>query len=107
MKVLAKRVDGVDKVQMRELVDQLRGKLGSAAVVLGAATAEGKVVLIAGVTKDLTSRLHAGKIVGSLAAMVGGKGGGRPDLAEAGGSDASALDGALAKAAGLIEEMLA
>ncbi len=95
VKVLARRVDALDKSQMRNLVDELRGKLGSGVVVLGAATAEGKVSLIAGVTKDLTGRVQAGKIVGLIAAKVGGKGGGRPDLAEAGGSDVAALDGAL------------
>jgi len=103
--VLSKRVDGVDKVQMRDLVDQLRGKLGSGIVVLGAA-AEGKVTLIVGVTKDLTGRVQAGKIVGTLAAMVGGKGGGRPDLAEAGGSDPAALDGTLGKAGEVVGSML-
>ena len=107
VKVLAKRVDGVDKAQMRDLVDQLRGKLGSGIVVLGAAdSAAGKVTLIVGVTKDLTGRVQAGKIVGTLAGMVGGKGGGRPDLAEAGGSDPAALDGALAKAAEVVGSML-
>ena len=105
VKVLARRVDGVDKAQMRELVDNLRGKLGSGVVVLGAAN-DGKVTLIVGVTKDLTARLMAGKIVGQLAAMVGGKGGGRPDLAEAGGSDVNALDGALAKAPQVVRAML-
>ena len=105
VKVLSRRVDGVDKGQMRELVDQLRGKLGSGVVVLGAAN-EGKVTLIVGVTKDLTGRVQAGKIVGTLAGMVGGKGGGRPDLAEAGGSDVGALDGALAKVAEVVGEML-
>jgi alanyl-tRNA synthetase len=94
VKVLAQRVDGIEKAQMRELVDQLRGKLGSGVVVLGAAV-DGKVSLIVGVTKDLTSRVQAGKIVGLLAAQVGGKGGGRPDLAEAGGSDVGSLDAAL------------
>jgi alanyl-tRNA synthetase len=105
VKVLAKRVDGVDKAQMRELVDQLRGKLGSGVVVLGAAV-DGKVTLIVGVTKDLTGRVMAGKIVGTLAGLVGGKGGGRPDLAEAGGSDVGALDGALGKAAEVVGSML-
>ncbi len=105
VKVLAQRVDGIEKAQMRELVDQLRGKLGSGVVVLGAAV-DGKVSLIVGVTKDLTSRVQAGKVVGQLAALVGGKGGGRPDLAEAGGSDAGALDGALGKAAGVVEGLL-
>jgi len=105
VKVLAQRVDGIEKAQMRELVDQLRGKLGSGVVVLGAAV-DGKVSLIVGVTKDLTSRVQAGKVVGQIAALVGGKGGGRPDLAEAGGSDVGALDGALGKAAGVVEGLL-
>jgi alanyl-tRNA synthetase len=105
VKVLAQRVDGVEKAQMRELVDQLRGKLGSGVVVLGAA-AEGKVSLIVGVTKDLTSKVQAGKIVGLLAAQVGGKGGGRPDLAEAGGSDAGSLDAALKSAVDVVGGLL-
>ncbi len=105
VKVLAQRVDGLEKAQMRELVDSLRGKLGSGVVVLGAAV-DGKVSLIVGVTKDLTSRVQAGKVVGLLAAQVGGKGGGRPDLAEAGGSDVGSLDGALAKAASVVEGLL-
>jgi alanyl-tRNA synthetase len=105
VKVLAQRVDGLEKAQMRELVDSLRGKLGSGVVVLGAAV-DGKVSLIVGVTKDLTSRVQAGKVVGLIAAKVGGKGGGRPDLAEAGGSDVGALDGALSGAAGVVEGLL-
>jgi alanyl-tRNA synthetase len=105
VKVLAQRVDALDKSQMRNLVDELRGKLGSGVVVLGAAT-EGRVSLIVGVTKDLTAKLQAGKIVGQIAAKVGGKGGGRPDLAEAGGSDVAALDGALAGAAAVVAELL-
>jgi alanyl-tRNA synthetase len=105
VKVLAQRVDALDKSQMRNLVDELRGKLGSGVVVLGAAT-EGRVSLIVGVTKDLIGKVQAGKIVGQIAAKVGGKGGGRPDLAEAGGSDVAALDGALASAAGVVGELL-
>jgi alanyl-tRNA synthetase len=105
VKVLAQRVDGLDKSQMRNLVDELRGKLGSGVVVLGAAS-EGKVSLIVGVSKDLTAKVQAGKIVGLLAVKVGGKGGGRPDLAEAGGSDVGALDGALASAVGVVGELL-
>jgi len=110
VKVLAQRVDALGssqdaKGQMRTLVDNLRTKLGSGVVVLGAGS-EGKVSLIVGVTKDLTAKVQAGKIVGLLAGMVGGKGGGRPDLAEAGGSDVSALDGALAKAASVVEGLL-
>jgi alanyl-tRNA synthetase len=111
VKLLAQRVDSLGsspeaKSQMRNLVDELRGKLGSGVVVLGAATAEGKVSLIVGVTKDLTAKLQAGKIVGALAAKVGGKGGGRPDLAEAGGSDVGALDDALAAAKDVVADML-
>jgi alanyl-tRNA synthetase len=105
IKLLVQRIDGLERGPMRDLVDQMRGKLGSGVVVLGAAS-EGKVALIVGVTKDLTGKVHAGKVVGQLAAMVGGKGGGRPDLAEAGGSDAGALDGALAKAAEVVGGLL-
>jgi alanyl-tRNA synthetase len=105
VKVLAQRVDALDKSQMRNLVDELRGKLGSGVVVLGAAS-EGKVSLIVGVSKDLTGRVQAGKIVGMIAAKVGGKGGGRPDLAEAGGSDVAGLDAALASASEVVGEML-
>ncbi|MGF7178958.1 alanine--tRNA ligase [Tunturiibacter psychrotolerans] len=105
VKVLAQRVDGVEKAQMRELVDSLRIKLGSGVVVLGAAV-DGKVSLIVGVTKDLTAKVQAGKIVGQLAAQVGGKGGGRPDLAEAGGSDVGSLDAALKSAAEVVGGLL-
>ena len=105
VKVLAQRVDALDKSQMRNLVDELRGKLGSGVVVLGAAS-DGKVSLIVGVSKDLTSRVQAGKVVGAIAAKVGGKGGGRPDLAEAGGSDVAGLDSALGSAVDVVGEML-
>src|SRR5271154_624656 len=105
VKVSAQRVDGVEKAQMRDLVDQLRGKLGSGIVVLGAAV-DGKVSLIVGVTKDLTSRVQAGKVVGTLAGVGWGEGGGRPDLAEAGGGDAGGLDGALGKAAEVVGGLL-
>jgi alanyl-tRNA synthetase len=107
VKVMVQRVDGLERGPMRDLVDQMRSKLGSGVVVLGAAdSAAGKVALIVGVTKDLTTRVQAGRVVGLLAAMVGGKGGGRPDLAEAGGSDAGALDGALAKAPEVVGGLL-
>jgi alanyl-tRNA synthetase len=105
VKVLSQRVDALDKSQMRNLVDELRGKLGSGVVVLGAAS-EGRVSLIVGVSKDLVARVQAGKIVGAIAAKVGGKGGGRPDLAEAGGSDVAGLDAALAAAKDVVGEML-
>jgi alanyl-tRNA synthetase len=90
---------------MRTLVDQLRDKVGSGVVVLGSAN-DGKVALIAGVTKDLTQRIQAGKVIGQVAQKVGGKGGGRPDMAEAGGKDAAALDGALADVYKSVEGML-
>jgi len=106
IKLLVQRVDGLERGPMRDLVDQMRSKLGSGVVVLGAASPDGKVALIVGVTKDLTGKVQAGKVVGQLAAAVGGKGGGRPDLAEAGGSDAGALDGALAKAADVVSGLV-
>jgi alanyl-tRNA synthetase len=105
VKVLTHRVDNLDRAQMRTLVDQLRDKLGSAVVVLGSAS-NGNVSLIVGVTKDLTSRIQAGKIIGPVARKVGGKGGGRPDLAEAGGKDAAALDAALVEAYSVVESLL-
>ncbi len=105
VKVLAQRVDALDKAQMRNLVDELRGKLGSGVVVLGTAV-DGRVSLIVGVSKDLTGRVQAGKIVGAIAAKVGGKGGGRPDLAEAGGSDVGGLDAALDSAKDVVGELL-
>jgi alanyl-tRNA synthetase len=105
VKVLAHRVDNLERAQLRTLVDQLRDKIGSGVVVLGSAS-NGNVALIVGVTKDLTGRVQAGKVIGPVAQKVGGKGGGRPDLAEAGGKDASALDAALDGAYSVIEEIL-
>ncbi|MFT4112672.1 alanine--tRNA ligase [Silvibacterium sp.] len=106
IKVLAQRVDALDRGQMRTLVDNLRNKLGSGVVVLGSADSEGKVALIVGVTKDLTAKVQAGKIVGQVAKLVGGSGGGRPDMAEAGGKDAGQLDAALASAAKVVGELV-
>ncbi len=103
--VLASVVSGVDRDGMRQLVDSLRQKLGSGVVILGAAD-DGKVALITGVTKDLTSRVQAGKIVQELARKVGGSGGGRPDIAEAGGKDTSALESTISDAYSLLERML-
>jgi alanyl-tRNA synthetase len=105
VKVLAHRVDNLERPQMRTLVDQLRDKLGSGVVVLGSAS-DGNVSLIVGVTKDLTSRIQAGKVVGAVAQKVGGKGGGRPDLAEAGGKNPEALDAALADVYTVVSELL-
>jgi alanyl-tRNA synthetase len=105
VKVLAHRVDNLERAQLRTLVDQLRDKIGSGVVVLGSAS-NGNVALIVGVTKDLMGRVQAGKVIGPVAQKVGGKGGGRPDLAEAGGKDASALDAALDGAYGVVEALL-
>jgi alanyl-tRNA synthetase len=105
VKVLAYRVDNLERAQLRTLVDQLREKIGSGVVVLGSAS-NGNVALIVGVTKDLTSRVQAGKVIGPVAQKVGGKGGGRPDLAEAGGKDAAALDAALDGAYAVVESLL-
>ncbi len=106
VKVLAHRVDNLERAQLRTLVDQMRDKIGSGVVILGSAS-DGNVALIVGVTKDLTSRVQAGKVIGPVAQKVGGKGGGRPDLAEAGGKDASALDAALDGAYSVVEGLLA
>jgi alanyl-tRNA synthetase len=95
LKLLVARLDGVDPKSLRDLVDQLKNKLGSAAIVL-AAVKDGKISLIAGVTADQTSRVKAGDLVNVVATRVGGKGGGRPDLAQAGGTDPTHLDQALA-----------
>ena len=106
VKVLAHRVDNLERAQMRTLVDQLRDKLGSGVVVLGSAN-NGNVSLIVGVTKDLTQKIQAGKVIGKVAEKVGGKGGGRPDLAEAGGKNPEGLDAALSGAYGIVESILA
>jgi len=95
IKVLAARLEGADAKTLRDTVDQLKNKLGSGALILGAVSGE-KVMLAAGVTKDQTSKVKAGELVNFVAQQVGGKGGGRPDMAQAGGNNPVALDGALA-----------
>ncbi|CAE6911984.1 alanine--tRNA ligase [Ectopseudomonas khazarica] len=102
-KVLAARLDGLDGKALLALVDQLKNKLGSAVILLGGVFDE-KVVLVAGVTQDLTGKLKAGDLMRQAAAAVGGKGGGRPDMAQGGGVDAGKLDEALALAATLVEQ---
>ncbi|MGH8282567.1 MAG: alanine--tRNA ligase [Gammaproteobacteria bacterium] len=94
IKVLASRLDGADAKTLRDTVDQLKNKLGSAAVVL-AAVEDGKVRLVAGVTADRMTKIKAGELINFVAEQVGGKGGGRPDMAQAGGTDPSKLDAAL------------
>jgi alanyl-tRNA synthetase len=107
VKVVAHRADNLDRGQMRTLVDNFRNKLGSGVVVLGSAQSEdGKVALIVGVTADLTAKIQAGKVIKPLAEKVGGSGGGRPDMAEAGGKDPAQLDAALAEAYGVVETLL-
>jgi alanyl-tRNA synthetase len=105
VKLIASEVANVDREGLRQLVDSLRQKLGSGVVALGMPE-DGKVALIAGVTKDLTSKIHAGKLIQALAKQVGGSGGGRPDLAEAGGKDTSALKSALASVPSLLQPLL-
>ena len=105
VKVIVGEVQNVDREGLRQLVDALRQKLGSGVVALGTPE-NGKVALIAGVTKDLTAKVHAGKLIQALAKQVGGSGGGRPDLAEAGGKDTSALKTALQSVPALLEALL-
>jgi len=99
--VIAARIDESDPKRMLEIADQLRERLGSGIVVLAGAEG-GQVRLLAAVTKDLAGPVHAGKLIGAIAPIVGGKGGGRPELAQAGGSDASKIDAALARAVELV-----
>ena len=105
VKVLAARVDGADSKTLRDTLDKLKDKLGNAAIVL-AAVQDGKVLLIAGVTKDLTTKVPAGELVNQVALRVGGKGGGRPDMAQAGGTDPTHLDAALADVPAWVESRL-
>ncbi|MDH4558389.1 alanine--tRNA ligase [Pseudomonas sp. BN417] len=105
VKVLAARLDGLDGDALLALVDQLKNKLGRAVILLGGAL-EGKVTLVAGVTQDLTGQLKAGDLMKQAAAAVGGKGGGRPDMARGGGTDAAALEQALALAVPFVEQGL-
>jgi alanyl-tRNA synthetase len=105
--VLATRVEGADAGALRAAVDQLKSRLGSAIVVLGSVAADSKVVLVAGVTPDQTERVKAGELIGAVAAQVGGKGGGRADFAQAGGSKPQELDAALASVTPWVRARLA
>ena len=106
VKVIAAKVDGLDRSQMRSLADSLRNKIRSGVVVLGAAQ-DGNVALISAVTKDLAGKkVHAGKLVGAVAQAVGGRGGGRPDMAEAGGKNSGALPDALESVYELVDQMV-
>jgi len=106
VQVHVQRTDGLDVNGMRALADQLRDKLKSGVVALGAATDDGKVSLLVVVTKDLIGKLNAGALIKEMAAEVGGTGGGRPEMAQAGGKDPAKLDIALEKVFGLVERML-
>jgi len=106
VKLVTLRADALERGQLRTLVDNLKQKLGEGVVVLASAQPEGKVALIAGVTPGLTKRIQAGKLVGAVAKLVGGSGGGKPEIAEAGGKDQSRIDAALQAAAGIVGEML-
>ena len=105
VKTLSARIDGLDGKGLLALVDQLKNKLGSAVILLGGVQ-DDKVVLVAGVTQDLTAKLKAGDLMKQAAAAVGGKGGGRPDMAQGGGVDAAALDAALALIGPFVEQGL-
>jgi alanyl-tRNA synthetase len=105
VKVLATVLEGADAAALRDTADQLKNKLGSAALVL-AAVDQGRVLLVASVTKDLTGKVKAGELVNFVAQQVGGKGGGRPDMAQAGGNDPTKLDAALSSVTDWVRERL-
>ncbi|MGA9673154.1 MAG: alanine--tRNA ligase [Terracidiphilus sp.] len=106
VRLVTLRADSLERGQLRTLVDNLKQKLGEGVVVLGSAQPEGKVALIAGVTAGLTKRIQAGKIVGAVAKLVGGSGGGKAEIAEAGGKDQGQIDAALQAAPGIVGELL-
>ena len=106
IKVLAARLEGADAKSLRDTVDQLKNKLGAAAVILGAVT-DGKVALVAGVTKAETQCIKAGELVNHVASQIGGRGGGRPDMAQAGGSQPENLVAALASVADWVRQQIA
>jgi alanyl-tRNA synthetase len=106
VRLVTLRADSLERGQLRTLVDNLKQKLGEGVVVLASAQPEGKVALIAGVTAGLTKRIQAGKLVGAVAKLVGGSGGGKPEIAEAGGKEQGQIDAALGAAAGIVGELL-
>jgi alanyl-tRNA synthetase len=107
VKLVTLRADALERGQLRTLVDNLKQKLGEGVVVLASAQSEGKVAIIAGVTPGLVKRIQAGKLVGAVAKLVGGSGGGKPEIAEAGGKDQSQIDAALKAAPQLVAELIA
>jgi alanyl-tRNA synthetase len=106
VRLVTLRADALERGQLRTLVDNLKQKLGEGVVVVASAQPEDKVALIAGVTAGLTKRIQAGKLVGAVAKLVGGSGGGKPEIAEAGGKDQTQIDAALKAAAGIVGELL-
>jgi alanyl-tRNA synthetase len=106
IKVATLRADTLERGQLRTLVDNLKQRLGDGVVVLGSAQPEGKVAIIAGVTPGLVKRIQAGKLVGAVAKLVGGSGGGKPEIAEAGGKDQAQLGAALSAVPGIVKELL-
>jgi len=106
VKLITLRADSLDRGQLRTLVDNLKQKAGEAVVLVASAQPEGKVALIAGVTPSLIKRIQAGKLVGAVAKLVGGSGGGKAELAEAGGKDQAQIDAAIKAAPGIVGEML-
>jgi alanyl-tRNA synthetase len=106
VKLLRHRADNLDRGQLRTLVDNLKQKAGEAVIVLASAQPEGKVAIIAGVTPGLVKRIQAGKLVGAVAKLVGGSGGGKPEIAEAGGKDQAQIDAALQAAPGIVADLL-
>jgi alanyl-tRNA synthetase len=107
VRLVTLRADSLERGQLRTLVDNLKQKLGEGVVVLASAQPEGKVALIAGVTPGLIKRIQAGKLVGGVAKLVGGSGGGKPEIAEAGGKDQAQIDAALQAAPGILSSLLA
>ena len=107
VKVVATTIEGADAGALRSAVDQLKDRLKSAVILLASVEHPGKVILVAGVTADLTSRIKAGELVGAIAAQVGGRGGGRPDFAQAGGTNPAALAAALGSVSEVVRAKLA
>ena len=107
VKVVATKIEGADASALRSAVDQLKGRLKTAVILLASVENSSKVILVAGVTADVTSRIRAGELVGAIAAQVGGRGGGRPDFAQAGGTNPAALDAALGSVSEFVRAKLA
>jgi alanyl-tRNA synthetase len=106
VKLITLRADSLDRGQLRTLVDNLKQKAGEGVVLIASAQPEGKVALIAGVTPGLIKRIQAGKLVGAVAKLVGGSGGGKPELAEAGGKDQAQIDAAIKAAPEIVGNLL-